>query len=176
MKSVMKSVSTETFENIINKRCFVLDSKTNPNCGTPFKVYVYCRKAETQWSLSDYEGAYRNSKDEIVCAQQRVMCEFICDDTNGGWHISDLRIYDTPKVLAEFHKYGAETFEKLFDRDGLCSYCSETDYGEHKYDISSRWGMVPCEGNWCDEAYQEYLDVNFAITRAPSNWQYVEEL
>lgn len=93
-----------------------------------------------------------------------------------GLHISDLKIYDTPKTLAEFYKYGAESFEKLFDVNGLCSYCSETDYGKHKYDISSRWGMVPCEGRWCDEAYQQYLDENFAITRAPSNWCYVEDL
>lgn len=93
-----------------------------------------------------------------------------------GLHISDLKIYDTPKTLGEFYKCGAESFEELFDVDGLCQYCSETDYGEHKYDISSRWGMISCEGRWCDEAYQQYLDENFALTRAPSNWQYVEEL
>lgn len=93
-----------------------------------------------------------------------------------GWHISDLKIYDKPKMLVEFYKCGAESFKELFDVDGLCQYCSETDHGEHKYDISSRWGMISCEGRWCDEAYQQYLDENFALTRAPSNWQYVEEL
>lgn len=102
--------------------------------------------------------------------------EFGKGKTLYGWHISDLKIYDTPKTLVEFYKCGAESFEKLFDVDGLCQYCSETDYGEHKYDISSRWGMVSCEGRWCDEAYQQYLDENFALTRAPSNWCYVEEL
>ena len=30
------------------------------------------------------------------------------------WHISDLKIYDTPKELTEFHGY---------DRDGVCSGC-----------------------------------------------------
>lgn len=78
-----------------------------------------------------------------------------------GLHISDLKIYDKPKALAEFYKRGAESFEELSDTKDLCSYCSRTGF---------------CEGRWCDEAYQNYLDVDFALTRAPSNWCYVEEL
>lgn len=78
-----------------------------------------------------------------------------------GWHISDLKIYDKPKELSEFYKCGAKSFEELSDTEDLCSYCSRTSF---------------CEGRWCDEAYQNYLDVDFALTRAPSNWQYVEEL
>ena len=77
------------------------------------------------------------------------------------WHISDLKIYDKPKTLAEFYKCGAESFEELSDTEDLCSYCSRTGF---------------CEGRWCDEAYQNYLDVDFALTRMPSNWCYVEEL
>lgn len=78
-----------------------------------------------------------------------------------GLHISDLKIYDTPKTLVEFYKCGAKSFEELSDTEDLCSYCSRTGF---------------CEGRWCDEAYQNYLDVDFALTRAPSNWCYVEEL
>ena len=70
-------------------------------------------------------------------------------------------IYDTPKTLAEFYKCGAESFEELSDTEDLCSYCSRTGF---------------CEGRWCDEAYQNYLDVDFALTHVPSNWCYVEEL
>ena len=78
-----------------------------------------------------------------------------------GWHISNLKIYDKPKELSEFYKCGAESFEELSDTEDLCSYCSRTSF---------------CEGRWCDEAYQNYLDVDFALTRMPSNWYYVEEL
>ena len=78
-----------------------------------------------------------------------------------GWHISDLKIYDKPKALVEFHKCGAKSFEELSDTEDLCSYCSRTSF---------------CEGCWCDEAYQNYLDVDFALTRAPQGWCYVEEL
>lgn len=78
-----------------------------------------------------------------------------------GWHISDLKIYDKPKTLAEFYKCGAESFEELSDTEDLCQYCSRTGF---------------CEGRWCDEAYQNYLDVGFALTHVSSNWCYVEEL
>lgn len=78
-----------------------------------------------------------------------------------GLHISNLKIYDKPKALTEFYKCGAESFEELSDTEDLCSYCSRTGF---------------CEGRWCDEAYQNYLDVDFALTRAPSNWCYVEEI
>lgn len=148
MKAVVKPVSTETFENIINKRCFVLDSKTNPNCGTPFKVYVYCRKAETKWSLSDYEGAYRNNKNEIVCAQQRVACEFVCDSTANGWHISDLKIYNTPKKLSEF-------FAKCHIPESKCKCCDNCF--------------------WKENSYGEDYAVK-KLTRPPRSWCYVEEL
>lgn len=93
----------------------------------------------------------------------------LCDEIAGygkgktlyGWHISDLKIYDKPKALVEFHKCGAKSFEELSDTEDLCSYCSRTGF---------------CEEHWCDEAYQNYLDVDFALTRAPQSWQYVEEL
>lgn len=224
MKAIMKSVTPQICGKVASGDCTILVSKTAPKCGAPFKGYIYCCKAKSQWRYSGYEGAYENSKGEIVYAQRHVVGEFVCDkiiewqydkghqyyvdypddctsyfpylkchsEATGlkcseieklgkgkplyGWHISNLKIYDTPKTLVEFYKCGAESFEKLFDVDGLCPYCSETDYGEHKYDISSRWGMVSCEGRWCDEAYQQYLDENFALTRAPSNWCYVEEL
>lgn len=205
----MKSVSTQICEKVTCGDCTILVSKTAPKYKVPFKGYIYCCKAKSQRRYSGYEGAYENSKGEIVYAQQHIIGEFMCDEiiewqhdrghqyyvdypddctsyfpylkchseatglkcseienygkgkTLYGWHISDLKIYDTPKTLAEFYKCGAESFEELSDTEDLCSYCSRTGF---------------CEGRWCDEAYQNYLDVDFALTRAPSNWCYVEEL
>lgn len=209
MKAVMKSVSTQICEKVTCGDCTILVSKTAPKYKVPFKGYIYCCKAKSQWRYSDYEGAYENSKGEIVYAQQHIIGEFICDEiiewqydkghqyyvdypddctsyfpylkchseatglkcseienygkgkTLYGLHISDLKIYDTPKTLAEFYKCGAKSFEELSDTEDLCSYCSRTGF---------------CEGRWCDEAYQNYLDVDFALTRAPQSWQYVEEI
>ena len=147
MKAVIKSVSTEIFENIIYKKCSVLNSKTTPNCETPFKVYVYCSKAKSQWRYSGYEGAYENSKGEIVCAQQRVAAEFVCDSTANGWHISDLKIYDKPKKLNEFGQK-CDNANEIRCRD--CRLLEEWD-------------------NCCSVMCKP-------LTRAPSNWCYVEEL
>lgn len=79
MKSVMKSVSPRICEEVASGNCTLLVSKTAPKCDAPFKGYIYCTKAKSQWRYSDYEGAYENSKCEIVYAQQHVIGEFICD-------------------------------------------------------------------------------------------------
>lgn len=90
-----------------------------------------------------------------------------------GWHISKLQIYDTPKPLYDFYKCGALSPEEL-DED-LCSHCSQTDYGDKK-ELHTPSGVWMCEGRWCDDAYQEYLDGEFALTRPPQSWCYVQEV
>lgn len=62
-----------------------------------------------------------------------------------GWHISDLKIYDTPKELIEFH-----TWKK-------CKSCSKSGY----------------ESTAC--IYDENCMIPAAITKAPQSWCYVEE-
>ncbi len=68
-----------------------------------------------------------------------------------GWHISDLKIYDTPKELWEF-KYPCPVKFANYD----CSWGFE----ECKYKVPDR---VPYE---CDAG----------LTRPPQSWCYVEEL
>ena len=63
-----------------------------------------------------------------------------------GWHISDLKIYDTPKELTEFY-----TWKK-------CKSCSKSGY----------------ESTAC--IYDENCMVPVAITKAPQSWCYVEVL
>lgn len=63
-----------------------------------------------------------------------------------GWRISDLKIYDTPKELTEFH-----TWKK-------CKSCSKSGY----------------ESTAC--IYDENCMVPVAITKAPQSWCYVEEV
>lgn len=90
-----------------------------------------------------------------------------------GWHISNLVIYDKPKLVSEFYKCGALSMEDLVEE--LCCYCSQTDYSDKK-EIHTPSGVWMCEGTWCGEAYQAYLDDEFAMTRPPQSWCYVEEL
>lgn len=89
-----------------------------------------------------------------------------------AWHISDRKIYTHPKPLCEFYKCGALSMEDMDEE--MCTYCSATDYGEKK-EIHTPSGVWMCEGTWCADAYQEYMDENFAIDRPPQSWCYVEE-
>ena len=90
-----------------------------------------------------------------------------------GWHISELKIYDEPKLLFDFYKCGALSPEEL--DDSLCGYCSQTDYGDKKEIHTPNYTWM-CEGRWCVDAYQEYLDDEFALTRPPQSWCYVQEV
>lgn len=63
-----------------------------------------------------------------------------------AWHISDLKIYETPKELTEFH-----TWKK-------CKSCRKSGY----------------ESTAC--IYDENCIVPAVITKAPQSWCYVEEL
>lgn len=92
-----------------------------------------------------------------------------------AWHISQLKIYDKPKELSEFYKVGAKSLEKLATDDELCSYCYRTGGGEYAMVVTPN-GLDACEGRFCEEAYEEYLEQEFALTRPPESWMYVQEL
>lgn len=62
-----------------------------------------------------------------------------------GWHISNLKIYDTPKELIEVHSWNK------------CKSCSKSGY----------------ESTAC--IYDENCMIPAAITKAPQSWCYVEE-
>ena len=42
--------------------------------------------------------------------------------------------------------------------EDLCSYCSITDYGREKGYYADSTGYHFCEGSYCDEAYENYLE------------------
>ena len=79
------------------------------------------------------------------CLTLKDMHEYLQAAKGYGWHISDLKIYDKPKELAEFH-----TWEK-------CKSCSKSGY----------------ERTAC--IYDENCMIPAAITKAPQSWCYVEE-
>ena len=79
----------------------------------------------------------------------KVIGEFVCDKVikTCGWHISDLKIYDKPKELNEFGQK-CDNANEIRCRD--CRLLEEWD-------------------NCCSVMCKP-------LTRAPSNWCYVEEL
>ena len=82
-----------------------------------------------------------------TCLSQEEIIAYIGDKGRCyGWHISNLKIYDTPRELIEFH-----TWKK-------CKSCSKSGY----------------ESTAC--IYDENCMVPVAITKAPQSWCYVEEM
>lgn len=96
-----------------------------------------------------YELAPLNHAPDDVEKQACLTREEIVNYLKGtgyGWHISNLKIYDTPKELIEFH-----TWKK-------CKSCSKSGY----------------ESTAC--IYDENCMIPEAITKAPQSWCYVEEM
>lgn len=80
-----------------------------------------------------------------TCLEPAELHQYLGAATGFGWHISNLKIYDTPKELIEFH-----TWKK-------CKSCNKSGY----------------ESTAC--IYDENCIIPAAITKAPQSWCYVEE-
>lgn len=79
-----------------------------------------------------------------------------------GWHISDLKIYDKPKELREFTRYGDEDIRPCQKNPYfLCQH----EYYDYSEDCNAC--NIDFDGTACP-----YIKVN----RPPQSWCYVEEL
>lgn len=79
-----------------------------------------------------------------ACLTPKMLNDYPAWGDGYGWHISNLKIYDTPKELIEFHTWGK------------CKSCSKSGY----------------ESTAC--IYDENCMIPAAITKAPQSWCYVE--
>ena len=132
-KAVMLSIRPKWVEKIANGEKLIEVRKTRPKLQTPFKAYIYCTQGKDARRL---RGSWGKVIGEFTCDQfwigtphntNPLFCMAACMDgfdtekyakgkTLYGWHISDLRIYDTPKELSEFTglrdtKFGAAPHE-----------------------------------------------------------------
>lgn len=170
--------------------------KTKPSIPTPFKCYIYCCKAKSQWRYSNYEGAYENSEGEIVYAQQHIIGEFICDKvyliknqgsmfsvadeeqsvTNEIARQSCLDYYDMVSYLGNKDGYGWHITDlKIYDKPKELS-----EFRKLKERIEQTCGCLSNNG-LCNAARYEELCDNikkccFKEPNAPQSWCYVEEL
>lgn len=162
-KAVMLSIRPKWVEKIVSGEKTIEVRKTRPKLDTPFKCYIYCTLPKyphedfiaTDYSMPQFYGG------------GKVIGEFICDRCCGivcvgfdvvnaakltredleaylaggegyGWHISDLRIYDTPKELSEF--------KTLCRVDADCCACPYYNYT--KMDCNGRVIGRPPQ-SWC---------------------------
>ena len=93
-------------------------------------------------------GGFHRIEKELVnqaCLTEAQLHTYAGGKNCFAWHISNLKIYDTPKELIEFH-----TWKK-------CKSCSKSGY----------------ESTAC--IYDENCMIPAAITKAPQSWCYVED-
>ncbi len=114
---------------------------------------------------NDWENIDWNSDDHCLSADE--INDYGKNKILYGWHISDLKIYDTPKELGEFVRRGFPNCEE-------CAYVP--------------LGMSPAEfvwhNNFCGECRRlswekksmKATHFRKRLTRPPQSWQYVEEL
>ena len=136
-KAVLISINPKWCAMIASGEKTVEVRKNRPQIKPPFKCYIYCTKHNND-KLSHWSGKvigefvcdrldplpYGQSYNQLnVCfwisAGARLKAKELYDYAKGktvcGWHISDLKIYDTPKELGEFAGNGS-TF--AFTDDG----------------------------------------------------------
>ena len=125
MKSVLISIQRPHTDNI---KALIKNTevrKSRPKQDTPFPCYIYETKAKG--GCGQVIGEFVCDKiekfvvgslacddvEQKACISYREICDYFYgknyDNTvriGYGWHISDLKIYDNPKELSEFSKYG----------------------------------------------------------------------
>jgi predicted transcriptional regulator len=172
-KAVMLSIRPKWCEKIASGEKTVEVRKTRPKLGTPFKCYIYCTQSGVALGACGKHGKvigeftcdrideydddtifsfrhedYTRWNDfglDRACMHPEDFQNYADGKWLYGWHISGLKIYDTPKELTEFH-----TLKK-------CKSCSKSGY----------------ESTAC--IYDENCMVPVATTKAPQSWCYVED-
>lgn len=152
-KAVLISIHPKWCEKIISGEKTIEVRKTRPKMNPPFKCYIYeCGNGKVIGEflcdeIININGAGRIPSDAArpTCLEPAELHQYLGAATGYGWHISNLKIYDTPKELIEFH-----TWKK-------CKSCNKSGY----------------ESTAC--IYDENCIIPAAITKAPQSWCYVEE-
>lgn len=174
MKSVLISIRPQWCEKIASGKKTIEVRKTAPQ-EVPFKAYIYETKGQYIKFIHGAHTKYGYGCGKVigvfVCDEVYEWKYDYCDGvdidddtiletsidrediniyakgkTLYGWHISDLKLYDSPKKLSEFY-----TKKK-------CNSCKKSGY----------------ESTAC--MYDEDCKVPMSITRAPQSWQYIEDL
>lgn len=126
-KAVIKSMSPENCEKIINEECFEIQSAKAPReIRTPFKCYIYCQK----------KGNYLIRQSDNLILNGTIIGEFICSKIkkNNSEKLLiplNLKFYDKPKRLSDFKIIRGtlknfcyvEELEEVNKADGLKQLC-----------------------------------------------------
>lgn len=155
-KAVMISIRPKWCEKIASGEKTIEVRKTRPKkLKNPFKCYIYCtqgrdaRRLRVSWGkvIGEFTcdgfwiGSPRNTNPIFcmaACMDGFDTEKYAKDKILYGWHISGLKIYDTPKELSKFK--------------GLCKFesdcCDCPHYNYSKMDCDGRTIKRPPQ-SWC---------------------------
>lgn len=203
MRAVMKSVSPRICEKVASGDCTILVSKTAPKCEVPFKYYIYCTMPnyKTDWGWQHKPYLYiRDGKlkwidvafENIIFyewAHQKVIGEFVCDKVikTCGWRLRGDTQQCAKRTTDEeaFPELACLTIDEIVKYAGsenreVCGlHISELKIYDKPKELSEFRGLckVKTDCHNCPHYNYSKMGCNSrTITRAPSNWQYVEEL
>ena len=110
-KAVLISIRPEWCRKIMDGQKTIEVRKTRPKMDPPFKCYIYrtVRGGVIGEFVCDeiisIDGAGRIPSDAArpTCLEPAELHQYLGAATGFGWHISNLKIYDTPRELREFY-------------------------------------------------------------------------
>lgn len=148
-KVVLISVRPKWCENIASGEKTIEVRKTHPKLKTPFKCYIYCTRdndanrlrgaqgkiigeftcdAITRVNICGFwndSGKQLDNRLKETCLTSEELCDYLGEKAGYGWHISNLKIYDTPRELSEFRKacpnsWYCESCAMYWENNGTC--------------------------------------------------------
>lgn len=110
-KAILISLHPKWCEKIMSGQKTIEVRKTRPKMNPPFKCYIYkCGSGKVIGEflcdeIININGAGRIPSDAArpTCLEPAELHQYLGAATGFGWHISNLKIYDTPRELREFY-------------------------------------------------------------------------
>lgn len=176
MKAILMSIKEQHNRNIEAGEKTSELRKRAPKCVYPIKVYTYesgfggRHKVVNEWICKDVTGwricmGVPAHLPKVACVSIAEICEYSGKnyDDISEMKISDLKIYDKPKELWEFSRYGYKKIEHtgsgyVFCDNTQCGYCEPAEA------IAGLYKPPVCRKGGCK------------VTRPPQSWMYVEEI
>lgn len=185
MKAVLLSIQPVWCSKIVLKKKTVEVRKTKPEgLKPPFKCYIYCTKERSKmgwlrivpgkgwqrldgsvigefvcdkiWELAPICRA-PDDVEEMACMDRDRIVRYLNKCHGWAWHISDLKVYDKPRDLDEFSRFG---FFGMGRSDCVCG-----NWRCENYEPSESYMIPPtCKIDGC------------SICRPPQSWCYVEAI
>ena len=179
MKAVMKSVSPRICEKVTRGDCTILLSKTAPQCGVPFKCYIYCMKEKPTVCLLGVADMF-----EVTKQNGKVIGEFVCDNVE-KFSVGSLRCDDIVVLACLSYKEIIDYFYKENELDGRTSklgyawHISDLKIYDLPKKLSEFKGLCKVNNSCTECPFYNYTKLDCdrrTIPRPPQSWQYVEEI